>query len=168
MRFLLLITFFWIGNTSIFSQTVSEQSLIDQQVWIPFMESYSNFEGEKFIALHSEKMIRVGQNNNEIRTIEDYAVGIREWWPKQILKGEKRKLELRFTQRIATEIDAFEVGIYKVSYLKEGGSTENHYGQFHVVLKKENGIWKITVDADSNHEKTISEEDFLKGQGVNN
>ena len=155
---ILVIVFTVIGS---WLNAQTEQNLIDRQVWIPFTESYSNFDAEKFIDVHAENMIRVNRDGEEIKTIAEYAENVRNRWPAQIEKGRKRKLELRFSQRIATETDAFEVGIYKVSYPNEDGSETNHYGRFHVVLKKTDGIWKITVDADSNYGKTISEKDFL-------
>jgi hypothetical protein len=43
-----------------------------------------------------------------------------------------------------------------------GGEQRNGLGEFHVLLRKENGVWKILMDADAN-EKT-DETVFLSGQ----
>jgi len=73
---------------------------------------------------------------------------------------------MRFTERIANENIAFETGIYKTTYLEPDGTNESHYGIFQVALKKINGIWKITMDADSNYGETIGEGDFLNGAEI--
>jgi ketosteroid isomerase-like protein len=54
-----------------------------------------------------------------------------------------------------------EVGIYKTSYLLPNGQTQSFFGRFHVVLRKETGIWKILVDMDSTEGGTVGEKDFL-------
>lgn len=57
---------------------------------------------------------------------------------------------------------AFEVGYYKTSSTDATtGETRSGYGKFHVLLRKENGTWKIIMDADAN-EKT-NEALFLAG-----
>ncbi len=68
-------------------------------------------------------------------------------------------------QRIASNGRAFEVGYYKTS-MENIRTKENHvgYGKFHVLLRKENGVWKILMDADA-REKT-NEEVFLTGQAI--
>jgi ketosteroid isomerase-like protein len=79
----------------------------------------------------------------------------------------KRTLTLRFTERIAGNDLAVEVGIYKTSYLLPDGKTMDYYGRFHVVLRKENGTWKILVDTDSTENGTIAEKDFLAAKSMN-
>jgi hypothetical protein len=73
-------------------------------------------------------------------------------------KNDKRKIELRFTQRIAGEGSAFEVGYYKVTM----NDTQTLYGKFHVLLRTEGGRWKIVMDADAN-EKAM-ESTFQSGK----
>ena len=61
----------------------------------------------------------------------------------------KRDIELRFLQRIASIDKAFEVGYYKTTSINAStGQKKISYGKFHVLLRKENGIWKILMDAD--------------------
>ncbi len=47
------------------------------------------------------------------------------------------------------------------------GKTMDYFGRFHVVLRKENSIWKILVDTDSSENGTISEKDFLAAKPIN-
>ncbi len=160
--FFLLMVVLFISNC----KTTKEQDLINEQVWIPFMKAYSEYDVETFIDLHAEEMIRVNPDNGKVRTKEAYANDIKEWWPKNKAKGKKIVLKLRFTERIANENIAFEKGIYKTTYLQPDGTSESHYGLFQVALEKINSVWKITIDSDSNYGKTIGESDFLEGVSI--
>jgi len=53
------------------------------------------------------------------------------------------------------------VGFYKTTSTNiQTGEQRKNFGRFHVLLRKENGIWKIVVDADTREE--ASEENFNK------
>ena len=61
---------------------------------------------------------------------------------------------MRFVQRIASNDKACEVGYYKTKSTNVVfGEKRNGYGKFHVLLRKENGMWRVLMDADAN-EKT--------------
>jgi hypothetical protein len=62
---------------------------------------------------------------------------------------------------MANENQAYEVGIYKTTSIDEKGQSHSGYGKFHVVHRKENGVWKILVDSDSSEGGTIGEKEFL-------
>jgi ketosteroid isomerase-like protein len=78
--------------------------------------------------------------------------------------GNKRTLELRFSERISDSNKAIEVGIYKGTFTNSKGETHTYYGRFHVVLRKEGETWKILVDTDSSESGTIGEDDFTKAK----
>jgi len=64
---------------------------------------------------------------------------------------------------IASNAKAFEVGYYKTTSTNtQTGEKRTGYGKFHVLLRKENAVWKILVDADT-HEKT-DQTIFLTGK----
>jgi hypothetical protein len=49
---------------------------------------------------------------------------------------------------MASNDQAFEVGYYKTTSANiVSGEKRNGYGKFHVLLGKENGVWKILMDA---------------------
>ena len=67
----------------------------------------------------------------------------------------KKNIELRFIQRIAASGKAFEVGYYKTTGTDTAtGKTRTGYGKFHVLLRRENNIWKILMDEDANENTT--------------
>lgn len=131
-----------------FSQT-NYQKEINDQVWKPFIKTFNNKDGKGFSALHSKELIRVERDNNRLLSHEEYAKSAPDSASAQ-WKDWKNNIELRFTQRIASADKAFETGYYKSSSTNiKTGQTHTGYGRFHVLLRKENGVWKILMDADA-------------------
>ena len=58
----------------------------------------------------------------------------------------KRIIEFAFDKRSAKDDVAYEVGFYRVS---GEDMTDDFYARFHVELRKENGVWKISRDFDT-------------------
>ena len=139
---------------------------IDDEVWKPFIKAYNTRNQEDLKKVHSKDFIRVVQDNNQIFGYETYFA------PKpDSIKAKRaawqRDIELRFTQRIASENEAFDVGYYKVIYKNsDTGESRTSYGKFHFLLRKEEGKWKILMDADAHEETT--EEIFLSAEAMIN
>ena len=142
-----------IMSVSSFAQADSLQKQINEQVWKPFITSFTNFDTDAFMSLHSKDMTRIVQDGKMIYGFEKYAQDSRTYNERAKQSGRKHTIELRFTQRIAGNNKAFEVGYYKTTNIEPNGATRSSYGKFHVLLQKENGQWKILMDADAN-EKT--------------
>ena len=137
------------------------QKEINEQVWKPFITAFNNRDDDAFSAVHSKEVIRVSQDDNRIFGYNEYFKKIPES-EKARWKDWERNIELRFLQRIASSDKAFEVGYYKSSNTNTAtGEKRTGYGKFHVLLRKENGNWKILMDADAN-EKT-DEAVFMTG-----
>ena len=130
------------------------QQEINEQVWKPFIQSFNAQDDEGFSKVHSKEVARVLQDDGRI-------IGFAEYF-KQVpdsIKAKwgawKRSIELRFIQRIANSEKAFEVGYYKTTNTNTAtGETSSRYGKFHVLHRKENGQWKILMDADANEKTT--------------
>jgi len=151
-RFLWANLFLFFCNLA-FSQTDSLQKEINEQIWKPFIKAFNAGDNESFSAVHSKDVIRVIQDDNQLMGYAEYFKKIPD-----SLKAKwgnwKKNIELRFIQRIASADKAFEVGYYKSSTTNiVTGEKRTGYGKFHVLLRKENGAWKILMDADA-HEKT--------------
>jgi len=132
------------------AQDESIQKEINAQVWKPFIKTFNNGDDEGFKAVHSKDVIRVNQDGKQISGYDQYfrtvPDSIKARWGKW-----SKNIELRFTQRIDGNDKAFEVGYYKTtSKNNDTGETRTGYGKFHVLLRKENGTWKILMDADAN------------------
>ncbi len=147
-----------------FSQDYTKE--INDQVWKPFIQTFNNFDAAGFLAVHSEDVIRSSRDSKEILNWEEYLRQQKAGDQRSIERRSKRTLELRFTERIANAEKAIEVGIYKTTSINSKGESQSFYGRFHVVLRKENGVWKILVDTDSSEGNTISEKNFHSAQPI--
>jgi ketosteroid isomerase-like protein len=146
------------------AQADSLQQQIDQQVWKPFIQSFASMDTKAFMAVHSKDMTRVIQDGNTLYGYERYYHENEQGDLRNRKSGQKRTIELRFIQRIAGDNKAFEVGYYKTTVVLSYGKSRSGYGKFHVLLRKENGTWKILMDADAS-EKT-NEAIFLTGKPI--
>src|SRR6476620_6523770 len=136
-----------------FGQAASFQKEINEQVWKPFIKAFNSNDNDGFRAVHSREVIRVVQDDNRVLGYDEYFKTIPDSL-KAKWANWKKDIELRFIQRIAAIDKAFEVGYYKsTSTNVVTGEKRSGYGKFHVLLRKENGVWKILMDADAN-EKT--------------
>lgn len=149
---------------SAFSQTVQQE--INEQVWKPFIKAFNEQDTQGFLAVHSKDVVRSPRDSKQVFGYDDYLQQQSGWDESEKKSNVKRTLELRFTERIASIDKALEVGIYKTTVIRSNGVAQSFYGRFHVVLRKEDGIWKILVDTDSSENHSISEKDFLAAQAM--
>lgn len=136
------------------------QQEINDQVWKPFINTFSTGDSEGFMALHSKDVIRSARDGNQVKDWESYRRSTvkGDEWDKAA--NRKRVIELRFLERMASATQAVEVGIYKTTYINADGTRQDYFGKFLAVLRKENGTWKILVDTDSSEGGTINENSF--------
>ena len=142
-----------------FSQ--SAQMEINEQVWRPFIKNYNNYRADDFLSIHSKDVIRSPRDSKKVWNWDQYLQSQSEGDKRELLAKSKRTLSLRFTERLNNATQALDVGIFQVLYLLPDGTQESYYGRFHVVMRKENGRWKILVDTDSTEGGKIGERDFL-------
>ncbi|HOX81715.1 MAG TPA: nuclear transport factor 2 family protein [Chryseolinea sp.] len=142
-----------------FSQDYKKE--INDQVWKPFIQTFNNFDAVGFLSVHSKDVVRSSRDSKEILNWDEYLKQQKAGDQQSMKSGSKRTLELRFTERIANNNQAIEVGIYKTTSINSKGEIRSFYGRFHVVLRKENNTWKILVDTDSSEGNTISENEYL-------
>lgn len=147
MKTLGILIFLLISRHS-FAQTGNIQAEINDQVWKPFMQAFNDRNNKAYSELHSKDFIRVLRDNGEIYGF-DKAFEVRPDSITQKWAVWRRNIELRFTERIASEDKGFEIGYYKTSSTNTStGEKRLSYGKFHVLLRKEDGVWKILMDAD--------------------
>ncbi|NAY90868.1 DUF4440 domain-containing protein [Muricauda sp. JGD-17] len=143
---------------------ISEDILksIEQDVWIPFMEAYDQSDSQKLRAIHSKNIIRVTMAQNQIEIGEAYLDNFGNF--VENVKENGSKIGIAFalltTALDKTEQLAYQTGYYRFSskHHDEKELMVRGYGEFSVVLKKENGQWKIWLDADKRI--NLSHEDF--------
>jgi len=160
MKRILIATMILSHGFIVFSQDNKITKEINEQVWKVFIKSFGNGDEELFKSVHSKDIVRVLQDDGEIFGYDHYFKkvpdSIKAKWANW-----KKNIELRFTQRISSQDKAFEVGYYKTTSINsQTGEQRKSFGRFHVLLRKENGTWKIVMDADTG--EGASEENFNK------
>jgi hypothetical protein len=144
--FLLIISFAFQQVTAQQKEMIKE---INEHIWKPFIRSFNASDDEGFKAVHSKELIRVLQDDKEIfgydRYFQRQPDSIKAKWDNW-----KKNIELRFTHRIAGNDKAFDVGYYKTTSTNlQTGEVRKSIGKFHVLMRKEIGVWKILMDADT-------------------
>jgi ketosteroid isomerase-like protein len=138
------------------------QKEINDQVWKPFIKTFNEYDSKGFLDLHSKDVVRSSRDSKEVLNWNQYFQQQESGDKRSLSNGSKRTLELRFLERIGNQDQAIDVGIYKTTSIRKDGTARSFYGKFHVVLRKENGVWKILVDTDSSEGGTITEKQFLE------
>jgi ketosteroid isomerase-like protein len=133
---------------------------IDEQIWQPFIYYFNTLDTESFLALHSKDLIRSARDSKSIMSWDQYFESQQQFNTRTKEQGDTPSIELHFTERIATADRAIDVGVYKTTVTSKNGKSRSFYGRFHVVLRKENGKWKILVDTDSSEHGTVGEKQF--------
>jgi ketosteroid isomerase-like protein len=145
---------FIISAVSCAAKGQSDQQAINDQVWKPFTKAIMAQDVETFIQLHSKEVIRVERDSKQVMNYEQYKDGMEKSWPgwKRSIATNKETyvFELRFLERVSNG-----------ETINEKGEKRMSFGQFHVALRKENGVWKILVDSDSANNNSITETMFL-------
>lgn len=150
---------FILSIKSSFSQEHKNLQEINTQIWEPFSKAFETSDHQLFASLHSDNLIRVGADGNQILNKEDYIKGYKASWETN---NQKRTIAFRFLERLATNDRASERGIYKLTINPESTNEQSYYGKFHVILTKESGTWKILLDYDSSEGNTIDEISYKK------
>lgn len=135
----------------------TETELINKQVWEVFSEAFATLDYKLFETIHHPSFLRINGNEDIIKSRAEYLGSYENNWQN---KDRELKIEFRFLERIADEYYASERGIYKLTINPGNSNAASYYGKFHVVMKQENGKWKLTMDYDSNEENSIGEDDF--------
>jgi hypothetical protein len=129
---------------------------INREVWKPFVKHFISSNKKGFQDLHSKRVTRVLIDDNRLEDYNNYfpqGSGSDSTLHKQ---SPARLFELRFDKRICNGTKAWESGFYKGTMLYPGKRSRVYYGRFFVVLEKEEGAWKIIVDADTGKDATAT------------
>jgi hypothetical protein len=157
--FLLSAAVLFFFNAGAQSDSLKWVKEINEQVWKPFITHFISGNKEGFRAVHSKQVTRVEIDGNKVLDYEKYFPPI-NLNVTSVKKNSNRLFELRFDKRISNGSRAWETGYYKGTVVQEGKEPRSYYGRFFVVLEKEDGAWKILVDADTG--KEANEENFSK------
>ncbi|MCF7561676.1 nuclear transport factor 2 family protein [Sabulilitoribacter multivorans] len=148
--------FLCFGNI-VTSQETNHLKAINTDVWSPFTKAFETFDYILFASIHSEDLVRVSGDSKNVKGKTTYIEGYKKRW---VNKNSNQTISFRFLERIANDISASERGIYKLTVNPNTANEQSYYGKFHVILRKENGTWKLLVDYDSSESNTINETSY--------
>lgn len=123
------------------------QTAIDQTVWKPFQKAFETLDAKALNATYADEVLRVTPNG--IDTEGSFKASNVERFDDYRAKGASIALDFWFDSRHTNKDTSYEVGFYRIGTTAKNGDTSNSYGQFHIVLKKIAGQWKITQDWDT-------------------
>lgn len=146
------------------SQSVTNLKEINT-VWFAFYESFENLDYKLMASIHSKDLIRIS-GGSKIKDYKNCINSYKSRFTNDKKNNQTSEISLRFFERTHNDTIASERGIYKLIRNKNKNDEQTYYGQFHVILKKEQDIWKITMDYDSNEGNRIGEKQFLKAHGI--
>ena len=132
------------------SDSLKRITEINQQVWKPFITALTSRNNKDLQNLHSRQVTRVEIDNNMVKNYEKY-------FPENSaspMRKDSLMFELRFDKRIGRDDREWESGYYKGTIIKTGNANRLYFGRFYVLLWKENGVWKIVLDADTHNGAT--------------
>jgi hypothetical protein len=136
---------------------------IDAQVWIPMMTASNSFDAEGFLAVVSPDLVRVAEDRNEIYGLDRYRAEIVPGFARARERGVRRTSSVRFLGRSQAGDLARDHGIFRSEVVLAGGGTQVRFTAFDMILRREQGRWKILVDRDSARGGTLTEADYARG-----
>jgi ketosteroid isomerase-like protein len=121
----------------------SLQREINETVWRPYKAAFENRDGEALNALYGDGVIRV----------TPAGIDTQDEFKRNNLSTEDPNLTVRLhfwlESRHTNNDTSYEVGMFRIARYSDNQLAEYHYGQFHIVLKKLKGVWKIMQDWDT-------------------
>lgn len=126
----------------------SLQKEIDKTVWAQFKTAFETIDSEALNSVYADEVLRVTPSG--IDTQNSFKTKNTERFKLLKEKGAAIQLDFWFENRYTNSDTSYEVGFFKMT-TNIDEETSIHYGQFHIVLKKIGGVWKITQDWDTTH-----------------
>ena len=133
--------------------------------WAKFYKAFETLDYTLMADIHSKDLVRVS-GGRRIIDYDTYINNYKAGFERDKKAGQTSHISLRFFERISNDSTASERGIYKLVRNKGKENEQAYYGQFHVLFKKIDGKWMITMDYDSSEGDTIGEEQYAKAHAI--
>ena len=142
------------------AQTITELNRINEQVWLKYYRAFEQLDYNLLAEIHSSELTRIQAERKLILNYEDYISSFKTTFQQDKKDRTTRKMSLRFIERIVKNESASERGIYQLTVNSGKPEESVHYGKFHILHKKNGGVWKIVVGYDSTEKNTIGKDEY--------
>ncbi len=141
------------------------QKEIDANLWKPFQAAFENLDAERLNALYADEVLRVTPGGIDTENL--FKKGNEERLGRHRKTNTELRLDFWFDSRHTNIDTSYEVGFYRMT-LTNSSEVQTIYGQFHIVLKKKAGTWKIVQDWDTGSilGEELSKHDFDKKEPI--
>ncbi len=137
-----------VSTTAIARSEIAEvQDEIDKTVWKTFQQAFERMDGEALNSVYADEVLRATPEGLDTQGNFKQANLTRFLENKR--RGDRIALDFWLDSRRTSSTVSYDVGFYRVRVTASSGETSEFYGQFHIVLKKLNGQWKIVQDWDT-------------------
>ncbi len=160
-RLTLMLAMLFLATTIYAQDDAATAQDVNEKLWKPFKAAFEERDWEAFNALHTADVLRV--NKWGIKVGEEYRESNKKHYSQP--DNRKRTIDFWLEHRIYHGDIGYEVGYYHITSQAPGEEMRSYYARFHVVLRKENGEWKIAQDWDTSEINgvPVTAEDFAKG-----
>ena len=133
------------GYAEVDSTALHEE--IDRTVWRVFQNAFESMDGEALNSVYADEVLRVTPDG--IDTQSQFKQSNKTRFAANIANGDRITLDFWLDSRQTNLTTSYDVGFYRMGITAQSGTTDYFYGQFHIVLNKINGRWKIVQDWDT-------------------
>lgn len=123
------------------------QKEIDRAVWKTFHDAFERMDGRALNSVYADNVLRVTPDG--IDTQGAFKRFNEDRFKRNLANGDQIALDFWFDSRHTNETTSYDVGFFRVGITAPEGATSYFYGQFHIVLQKIEGQWKIVQDWDT-------------------
>ncbi len=144
------------------NDVLAVQAEIDRTVWKAFQAAFESLDGDALNAVYAESVLRVTPEGIDSDGVFKKFNSTR--FNTNKANGDQISLDFWFDSRHTNLTTSYDVGFYRVGTKSSAGATSYFYGQFHIVLQKIDGNWKIVQDWDTSviAGRAISAEEFAR------
>ena len=139
------------------------QQEIDRTLWQPFKCAFEAMDGAALNALYARRVLRVTPDG--IDTKSAFKAFNETRFEQTKREGGRVALDFWLDSRLTDAKTSYAVGFFRSGVIDESGNRNDYYGQFHIVLRKQRGGWKIVQDWDTDRigGRKIGAKDFARG-----
>jgi ketosteroid isomerase-like protein len=149
------------------NKPTKEESAAIDSVYQSFSHSYTTFDFDLTTACYLENAVSIAHYDGKIPFIlngnKEILEEFKSFFNTIKSNNQTMTIEFKIIERTKKNDKIFDIGYYKVTYLKDNKIIENEYGKVAIILAKNaQNKWKYATDTNS----TATELEFNKAIAV--